>query len=99
MFFCIIAYIVLTGVATFAVIDENLLKSNNTFEFATRIFFLITIGWFCALLSLIGALLLGGGLWFGEQTVGIEFSEQERLFVIPWAAKKVWGFKNKLFLR
>ena len=99
MLFYIIAYVVLTGAAIYYAEDESIFSTKNVSEFVIRIFFLLTVGWLFALCGIVGGALLWFAFTFGEQTIGVDFDPQERLFVIPWAAKKVWGFKDKLFFK
>lgn len=86
MFWYIVAYIILTCIAIWFGKDEDIFESNGI-EFFTRMVFLLTIGWLVALLTGIGALLAGAGLALGEQTMGVQFKQDEDLFVIPWAVR------------
>lgn len=86
MFWYIVGYIVLTSIAIWFGKDEDIFESDGV-EFFTRMFFLLTVGWLVALLVGIGALMAGAGMYMGEQTMGVQLKQTQRLFVIPWAIR------------
>jgi len=101
MWLCILAYIVLTGLAIYYAEDEGVFKYDSIWEFSIRMFFLLTIGWLFAICGLIGGCLCWFALIVGEQTIGVQLHQEygERFFFIPWAGKKAGRFIKKLFTR
>lgn len=95
MFWYIVGYIVLTSIAIWYGKDEDIFESDGV-EFFIRVFFLLTIGWLVALLSGIGALLLGAGMCLGDQTMGVQLEQDENLYVMPWTAKWIGRQLKKL---
>lgn len=95
MFWYIVGYLVLTCIAIWFGKDEDIFESDGV-EFFIRMFFLLTIGWLAALLSVIGMILLGAGMHLGEQTMGVQLRQPESFFVIPWTAKWIGRQLKKL---
>ena len=87
MFWIIVAYILLTGGAIYIGHDEGIFDTDNIFEFCIRVIFLLTIGWFIALFTAVGGILLAVGLTVGKQTIGIQFAQSERFFALSWAGR------------
>lgn len=87
MFWIIVAYIVLTGGAIFLGHEEGMFDTDNMFEFCIRVIFLLTIGWFVALMTIVGGILFGIGLTIGEQTMCLQFDQSERFFALSWAGR------------